>query len=389
MTPNIRKRILIVQDRAGAEQLRQLLNSEGYELFDARTEDDAFEEVLRRAPDLAIIELDLPNFDGLTFCRRVRQDEATRDLPILVLTSKVEIADKVAGYEAGIDDYITKPFAIQELVYRIRILIQHKPRRIEPHLEPQGRGRVIALFGTKGGVGRTTVAVNLAVAIQRRTSARVLLFDADFFFGDLALHLNLPPSHTIMDLVEHIDALDPDFVDQVLITHNSGVRVLVSPRSPEDVESITAGHVQRLLEIFTRVYDYVIVDCQGSYDERTLVILERADAILLVVKPEVGCVKNMAVFSELAIKLGFPFEKIHIILNRAGTGSGIDAKEIERIFRRRIAFQIGSGGRSVVVSVNRGVPLTIEQPNNSFSIRVGQIADYLIRSLPLLEGASM
>jgi pilus assembly protein CpaE len=344
MPQNIKKRILIVQDKATSEHLRQVLTSEGYEVFEASTDEEAFNEVLRHAPDLAIVEAGLPGFSGYGFCRRVRANEATSDLPLLMLTTKGEIADKVAGYEAGVDDYVTKPFVAQEMGYRVRILIQRKPRHVEQPLEPTGQGRVIALFGTKGGVGRTTIAVNLAVTLQRRTGARVLLFDADFFFGDMALHLNLPPSHTILDLVEHIDELDQEFVEQVLIPHVSGVRVLSSPRSPERVESITAGHVQRLLEWFTRAYDYIIVDCQSSYDERMLVILERADAILLVIKPEVGCVKNMAVFSELAARLGFPFERIHIVLNRSGTGSGIDAKEIERIFRRRIAFHIGSGG---------------------------------------------
>jgi pilus assembly protein CpaE len=171
----------------------------------------------------------------------------------------------------------------------------------------------------------------------------------------------------------------------VVVPHPTGIHVLISPRGPEDVEAITARHIERLLDAFTLIYDYIIVDCQSSYDERMLVILERADAILLVIKPEVGCVKNMAVFSELAVRLGFPFEKIHIVLNRSGTGSGIDAKEIERIFRRPIAFHIGSGGRSVVVSVNRGVPLTIEHPNHAFSLQVGQIADYVVRELPIFK----
>ncbi len=387
MTPNIKKRVLVVQDRVTTEHLRQVLTSEGYELFEANTDEDAFNEVLHHAPDLVILETERPGFDGLGFCRRVRENKATSDLPLLMLSSRGDTADKVAGYEAGIDDYITKPFVAQEIVYRVKILIQRKPRHYEPSIEPQGRGRVIALFGTKGGVGRTTIAVNLAVTLEKRTGARVMLFDADFFFGDLALHLNLPPSRTILDLVDHIDELEAEYVEQVLIPHSSGVRVLVSPRSPERVEAITAGHVQRLLEWFTRQYDYIIVDCQGSYDERMLVILERADAIMLVIKPEVGCVKNMAVFSELAAKLGFPFDKTHIVLNRAGTGSGIDAKEIERIFRRRIAFHIGSGGRSIVVSVNRGIPLALEQPNHPFSLQVAQMADYLIQRLPLEEEA--
>lgn len=379
----MKKRILIVQDKTTTEQLSQILGNENYELFEATLGSDIRNDLARYAPDLVILEAELPGFDGLDFSRQVRQSERSSDLRLLMLTSKSDIKDKMAGYEAGIDDYLTKPFLPQELEFRIKILVERSPRKVEPSKEPVERGRVVALFGTKGGVGRTTIAVNLSVALRRRSGARVMLFDADFFFGDLALHLNLSPSHTIVDLIDHIDQLDSDLIEQVMIRHPSGIDVLISPRSPENVESITVNHIQRLLEAFARIYDYIIIDCQSSYDERMLWVLEKADAILLVVKPEVGCVKNMAVFSELAAKLGFPIEKIHIVLNRSGTASGIDAKEIERIFRRQIAFHISSGGRSVVVSVNRGIPLAIEHPNHAFSLQVGQIADFLVKNLPL------
>ena len=386
MNPTSRKRVLLIQDLATVEQIRHAFAAENYDILYGYPGPDLYEYVVSQAPDLAIIEAELAGFNGFEFSHQVRQNPATQDLPLMMLTSKAEISDKVAGYQVGIDDYVTKPFEPQELGYRVKILLERKPRRIEPQREAMGHGRIVALFGTKGGVGRTTIAVNLAVALQRRTGGRVMLFDADFFFGDMALHLNLPPSHTILDLIDQIDQLDPEFIQEVMIQHPSGVHVLVSPRSPENVETITVKHIHQLLDAFTRIYEYIIIDCQSSYDERMLLILEKADAIMLIVKPEVGCLKNMAVFSELAAKLGFPYDKIHIVLNRSGTGSGIDAKEIERIFRRQITFQIGSGGRSVVVSVNRGIPLTIEHPNHAFSLQVGQMADYILQILPIQAG---
>jgi pilus assembly protein CpaE len=187
-------------------------------------------------------------------------------------------------------------------------------------------------------------------------------------------------------LTERIDELDTDLLEQVLIPHPSGVRVLLSPRNPEDVDSILPEHILKLLDFLTCHYDYTVVDCQAIYDERTLNILEKADAIMLIIKPEVGCVKNMAVFSELAVKLRLSFDKkIHIVLNRSGSKSGIGSKEIERIFRRQIPFHIGSWGSAIVVSINRGVPLIIEQPNHPFSVQVMQIADHLIKSLPVAQ----
>ncbi len=389
MNPNERINILVVQDGATSEQLHQLLEPEGYFILDATTGEQAIGLLGQYPIDLAIVESELPGTDGYGLCRQLRQNPATRSIPILMLSFRSEIADKVAGFEAGIDDYLTKPFQSPELVHRVRVQLARQGKRVQTDTFGPKRGKTIALFGTKGGVGRTTIGVNLAVALRRRTQAKTILFDADFFFGDIALHLNIPPAHTIIDLIDRIDQMDEEVLEQVLVPHASGLCVLLSPRNPEDVESISPSHLSRLLDLMAACYDYIVIDCQAIYDERTLVLLEKADAILLVIKPEVGCVKNMAVFSELAAKLGLPFDKkIHIVLNRAGSKSGIGSKEIERIFRRQIAFQIASGGNAVVVSVNRGVPLMIEHPNHPFSLQVLQVADYLAKSLPIQAPSS-
>lgn len=388
MCQNAKGCILVVQDQETTALLRQSLSVAGYHVLDANSGEEAFVVLMEFPVDLIITDSDLPGVDGYTFCRQLRQREMTRELPIMMLSKKSSADDKVAGFEAGVDDYITKPFEPVELLHRIKVLVARHQKRQGHVSPPPTRGHIVALFGTKGGVGRTTVGVNLAVALQRKLQGRVALVDADFFFGDIALHLGLSPSHTILDLISRIDRIDEEVLDQVLIPHSSGLRVLISPRDPEDVELITPAHLSRLLDILAAHFDYVVVDCQGIYDERTLTTLERADAILLLIKPEVACVKNMAVFSELAAKLKMPFDrKIHIVLNRANSKSGIGAKEIERIFRRQIAFQIASGGNAVVVSVNRGVPLVIDQPNHPFSVQVNSIADHILRTLPTLQPA--
>ncbi len=384
MNPNDKIQILVVQDGETTSQLRQQLEHEGYFPLEAPTGEQAWGLVLQYAIDLVIVDSELPGMNGYDLSRQLRQNPTTHDVPILMLSGKSEITDKVAGFEAGIDDYLTKPYQAPELVHRVRALLARQGKRARPDTFGPKRGKTIALFGTKGGVGRTTIGVNLAVTLRRLTQGKIILFDADFFFGDIALHLNIPPAHTIVDLIERIDQLDAEVLEQVLVPHSSGLCVLLSPRNPEDVEAISPSHLTRLIDLMTACYDYVIVDCQAIYDDRTLVLLEKADAILLVIKPEVGCVKNMAVFSELAAKLGLPFDKkIHIILNRAGSKSGIGPKEIERIFRRQIAFQVPSGGNAVVVSVNRGVPLAIERPNHPFSVEVQKLANYLIQTLPV------
>jgi pilus assembly protein CpaE len=376
-------RILLVDNNPVSNDLVRLtLGGEGIEVLQVQTAEEAFAKAVGQLPDVAIVEAVLPGMDGYALSRNLRQNEVTKNLPILMLSSKGEIADKVAGFDAGVDDYLTKPFEPTELLVRVRRLLARGKMATAAEAQGPKRGRIIAVFGTKGGVGKTTLSVNLAVALQRKTKARVALMDADFFFGDIALHLNLPPTSTVVDLVERIDQLDPELVERVMITHSSGVRVLLGPTQPEEAEKVTAAHVERLLDALSELYNFVIVDCHPNYDDRNLVILEKADDIMFVVRPELGPLKNMGVFLNLVIKLALPLSKIHIVLNRAGSRSGIEVEQIEQTFRRRIAFRMMSGGRTVVLSVNRGVPLMMEKPNHPLSKQISGMADYLSKQSP-------
>jgi pilus assembly protein CpaE len=377
-------RIMLVDNNAVSNDLVRLtLGGAGYQVTQVDTGEEAFSSATRQPPDLVIMEAVLPGEDGLFTCRNLRQTEATRNLPVLMLTTKSEIADKVAAFEAGVDDYLVKPFEPSELLAHVKRLLVRGQMAAAP-AEAQGprRGRVIAVFGTKGGVGKTTLSVNLAIALQKRTKARVALFDADFFFGDIALHMNLRPTTTVIDLVDRFEQLDSELIERILITHSSGVRVLLSPTQPEEAERVKPEHVARLINALAELYNFVIVDCHPNYDDRNLTILEQADHIMFVVRPELGPLKNMGVFLNLVLKLALPLNKIHIVLNRAGSRSGIEVEQIERNFRSRIAFRMVSGGRTVVLSVNRGVPLIMEKPKHPLSKQIWGMADYLARQSP-------
>jgi pilus assembly protein CpaE len=323
----------------------------------------------------------LPGMDGYQLCRRLRQNPATRSLPILMVTGQSDLQDKVAGFESGVDDYVTKPFEPEELVYRVKGLLARAKARPLPPVVPEGRGHTIAFFGGKGGVGKTTLAVNLAVAIHRRAHKGVVLFDADFYFGDVGVHLGLPPERNVTELIKYIGDLTPELADQVLATHDSGVRVLLNPARPEEADLIAPAHVRRLLDVLADMHDYVIVDCQPSYDERMLVVLEQADDILLVITPEIGPIKNTSHFLNLAARMGLAQDKVHIILNRANSDVGIGVGEIERTLKHRVAYQIVSGGRPVVVSVNRGAPIVLSQGDHPLAQQVMRMADHMTKSV--------
>ena len=266
------------------------------------------------------------------------------------------------------------------MTYRIKNLVMRVQVPLEAEKAPVKHGRVVACFGTKGGVGKTTVAVNTALALQRQSGGRVTIFDADYFFGDVGVHLNMPPTRSVMDLIANIDSLDAEFVDQVVLRHPTGLGVLLSPFSPEKADLITAEHVKTVVGFLADLNDYVVVDCHATYDDRTLSILDRADEILLVVTPEVGPLKNTRMFLDIAEKLGISLEKVHIVLNRSNSNVGIETQEIERSFKHRVQFNLISGGRPVVLSVNKGQPLLTGRLDNPVAQELIHIADWIIKN---------
>lgn len=371
--------LIVDDDNVVAEMLEMMLRNAGYEVRRAASGEEALQQIYKAPPDALICDVLLPGIDGYTLCKRVRQHPLTKTLPILMLTAQGDISAKIAGFEAGANDYLAKPFEPPELVYRVKNLLARTAS--ETPSAPLRRGKIIAVFGAKGGVGKTTIAVSLALAIRLRTRQRVIIVDADLTFGDVAVHLNIAPTRSIVDIVRSGDEIEREMVNQVLLAHPSGLQALLAPPRPEEAELVSPDHITRILDLLAVSADYVIVDCQTSYDDRTLSVFDRADHVLLVITPEIGPLKNTSLFLGLANQLGINLNAISIVLNRANSGVGIGVGEIERVLRRKINFHVTSGGQAVVTSVNRGMPLILEQPKHPFVQQILYLGDQLVKQL--------
>ncbi|WP_028459523.1 response regulator [Chloroflexus sp. Y-396-1] len=371
--------LIVDDDDTLAEMLELMLRSAGYEVRRATSGEEALQQIYKTPPDALICDVLLPGIDGYTLCKRVRQHPLTKTLPILMLTAQGDISAKIAGFEAGANDYLAKPFEPQELVYRVKNLLTRITN--DAPATPLPRGKIITVFGAKGGVGKTTIAVSLALALRLRTRRRVIIVDADLTFGDVAVHLNIAPTRSIVDVVRTSDEIEREMINQVLLAHPSGLQALLAPPRPEESELVNADHMTRILDLLAVSADYVVVDCQTSYDDRTLSVFDRADHVLLVITPEIGPLKNTNMFLSLAGQLGINQRAISIVLNRANSGVGIGISEIERVLRRKVNFHVMSGGQPVVTAVNRGTPLILEQPKHPFVQQILYITDQLIKQL--------
>lgn len=275
--------------------------------------------------------------------------------------------------EAGVTDVIPLPQLVENIVFSIRKAC-HAGKRLNA-AEGQ-RGRVVTIFSPKGGIGKTSVSVNLAAAIARDHKKRTLLLDLDLQFGDAAIMLGLEPEKTIYDLVVAPGELDVEKLAGYTTVHPAGLDVLPAPLRPEDAELVTEGKLARLLEVARSSYDAIIVDTSPFFHGPMLATLDRTDELLLLCGMDVPTIKNVRLSLQTLELLSFPQERVRVILNRANSNVGIKRNEVEGALEAKVWAELPSD-RSVPIAVNRGKPVVVSDGNADFAKAIRQLADDL------------
>ena len=350
-------KILVVDDDPNVQRLLQYtLKQEGYEVVIAADGAEGFRLWGAEAPDLILLDVMLPKLDGYQVATKIRTEEgSTGHVPIIMLTAEREVEQKVRGLRAGADDYLIKPFHPAELMARIKSLLA----RFAPQETLVGRpplGRVLALYGAKGGVGTTTIAINAAIALHRELGRKVALVDGNLQFGDHRVFLDLGlDKKSVVDLVS-APTIDPDLVRQVMVKHDSGVDLLLAPPSPETAELVTQEHMPVILDVLRGLYDYVVVDIDKRLDDINLGILESADMMFVVMTADLSCLKNVRLVLETIGHLGYEDSKVQLVLNRSNAFTGINVKNAEGALKRTIDHQIVNEYRGAISALNSGAP---------------------------------
>ena len=233
--------------------------------------------------------------------------------------------------------------------------------------EEHGRATVITVFSAKGGCGKTTVSTNLAAALADGGRREVCIVDLDLAFGDVAIAMQLFPTHTISDAVALEDTLDQSGVASLLTQHSAGLRVLSAPVEPGLAENIPVSLVSKLLSIMKEMFDYVIVDTPPAFTDQVLAAFDASDLAILLATLDIPALKNLKLSLETLELLNYPREKIRLILNRADSKVGLDAGEVEKTLRAPISALIPSS-RAVPAATNRGVPIVTDQPHHAVSL---------------------
>jgi pilus assembly protein CpaE len=289
---------------------------------------------------------------------------------ILVLLSGTDLAEANRVMLAGARGFLAQPFTQAELLSalsRVRELHQrsHRLKLTENVAElPAAARGTFVVFSPKGGVGCSTVAINLAIALKEKLQQELLLMDGKLLFGDLDIMLNLKTPNSIADLVPHMGSLDEGLVRDVISEHVSGIRVLPAPIKPIAAQGIHPEDLHRLLTFVQNLYPNIVIDAGNFLNENAVTCMDACQRIILVINPDIASLRNASRFFEIChTTLSFPKEKILLVLNQHDQREGISREDVERALQVKVFATLPWDPQISLQSINRGVPVTMQGQN--------------------------
>ncbi len=362
--------ILVLETNPGAAAtVEGPLSGVGYQVTVTADPDDA----LRRAAEFALVIVDVGSGprSGVDVCREMRRTAAFSAIPVLCMSQTTDVEERVRYLEAGADDVVGKPFDSRELEARVEALLVRfqRSRDLAPlvHADDDGPARrsIIACFSPKGGVGTTMIAVSIATSLAARAPGKILIFDFDLQFGQVATHLNLKPQLTLADLAHDDQSLrEPDLLRTYAIKHDSGLDVIASPGAPEAGRDITPEQVNLALSTARTAYETVVVDAGSSLDERSLAVLEQAEAVVIPIVPEIGALKALHSLLEYLTEVGSAAAAATFVLNHQFAREMLSMKQIEAAIGTKIEAEIPYDPGLYLKAINEGIPVVRSAPTS-------------------------
>src|SRR5690554_6291942 len=360
--------------------------SRAKELFDgrlpvARTIEEALSTVESGAVRMILLG---PSFHTEAHMDQIRSLHNANPAVVLMLVADEVTADLLRkNMRAGVSDIIETPLDEEKIEAAVEQFAHDVlSRRATPTSSPRGEeGRIITVMSAKGGSGKTVLATNLALLLNRLPDKKVVLVDADLQFGDCCLVLQLEPRFTMVNAAHEMHHLDAQMLDSLLTEHPSGLKVLAAPLEPAFADDITTAGLMKMIELLKEQFDYVIVDTASMLDELLLSLIEAGDQVLMVVDMDLPSVKNAKLALETLRLLKFPTDKVHIVMNRANAKARLDEKEIEAALKAKISAAVPSDG-AVAASVNEGRPVVESQPKSRIAKGFESVAELVAGPVP-------
>lgn len=328
---------------------------------------ESMDKIRNTDPEIALIAFDSKESIGVT-------QQITLQFPrisVIIISINDEMSYIKQSMLAGAKEFLVKPLLPEELNTCIKKVADLNRQRlkvfkgdtdvfIREKAMPGANNKLVCVYGTKGGVGKSVICTNLAVEMARRYKNKVSLIDLDLQFGDVCILMDLNPRKTVSELMQEGDMIDEELLEDYMYERN-GVHVLAPPNKPELSELVTSDGVQKILSLCRDLYTYTFIDTPSFIDETTLTALEMADAVLLVISLDLPTIKNVKKGLDVLKTLKL-LPKTRLILNRSSGVAGIEAMDVEKILDMKIKGEVPSDGKLVVSSVNKGIPFVKLNP---------------------------
>src|SRR6202171_2179905 len=370
--------ILVDDDRVIQKMVGGFLERRGFRVRNASDGVEALQLIRDQIPDLVITDVRMPELNGIELTSRLRSHHRTAGVPILMFSELSTAPDALAGYAAGADDYLPKPFELEILEAKVQSLL----RRSTGATSGANRGKVILFAHAKGGVGTTCVAVNTAILLAAKAARPVGLLDLDVEFGDSAVYMNLHPHLTLADLKAAPGAPVDEAVFEGFVTESGSVRLVVGSDVPERAELVTLPAIQLAIDRLNATCEYVLIDTPASFSERTLTALDTSDMICLVTSASLPSLKATRRCLGLFEKLGVATARVRLILNYSTTHA-MDTEAAARVLGRRPDFVV-QRYESLDAAANSGRPLVPSDPNDPLVADLRHLADAIRAGVPAI-----
>lgn len=331
------QKILIVDDDLDTLKLvGTTLERKGFEILAAKDGQQGLEFAKKESPDLILLDIMMPKMDGYEVTRRLREDPATADIPIIMFTAKAQVDDKVEGLEAGADDYLTKPTHPSELVARVRAMLK-RPRGSTQSAPVEAATsvskRIIGLIAPKGGLGLSTLAINLGVSLHEKTKEGVVVAEMQPGRGTIGLYLGLNASQAFSDLLQREPKeITRQEIEKALVSHSSGAQLLLASTKASDARLQDASEqLEAVVEQVAYFTPYTILDLGASLSTATQKLLARCDELVVVLESRPQTVQQAKTLLNELLDLGIQRQKLHpVVLNRERMEQAMSASSVQQ-----------------------------------------------------------
>jgi pilus assembly protein CpaE len=369
------KVIVIDQDPSSRAETQRMLALAGFAVMGAAGFGmEAITLAKETDPQVIVTSLEEP------IARSLQTIESVADvLPTVPIIAYSTISDPNTirrAMQIGINDYLVMPLKEEDLsrsIFTVLAQEERRQQRLTGEVEAQGFGTVLTIFGAKGGIGKTTIATNVAAALVQKTGQSVVLVDLDTRFGDVAILMDIPADRSIADLAMPDDQIDREAVQSCLYNHSSGVEILPAPIRPSEWQSIHPGHIEKTVAVLAATHDYVVLDTPGTFNDIVSRALEMSTIVLLIATMDLASLKDTILALEMLRSWSFPAEKVKVVVNHTNEAHTDARVDIRRILGKDVFWSIPYD-RNISQATQLGMPIVAAKPKSKASESFTELA---------------